>query len=144
MVGENFHLRNSTLTVTILDLHGSLSKKKVIFFFCRNREGGFPLLCCGPPLSVRSRTTKCKKSPERYRSRLLCLYVHILCNNVRGGYCQGKWTGFISRYPPIHLVWCFASTAPALRRPVCLWRTFFQGRRGSWSEWTFPRCCPGR
>ena len=25
-VGENFHLRNSTLTVTILDLHGSLSK----------------------------------------------------------------------------------------------------------------------
>ena len=25
-VGENFHLRNSTLTVTILALHGSLSK----------------------------------------------------------------------------------------------------------------------
>ena len=41
-VGENFHLRNSTLTVTILDLHGSLSKKKVIFFFCRNQGGGFP------------------------------------------------------------------------------------------------------
>ena len=27
-VGENFHLRNSTLTVTILALHGSLSKKE--------------------------------------------------------------------------------------------------------------------
>ena len=41
-VGENFHLRNSTLTVTILALHGSLSKWKVSFFFCRNREGGYP------------------------------------------------------------------------------------------------------
>ena len=36
-------------------------KLKVSFFFYRNREGGFLLLCCGPPLSVRSRTTKCKK-----------------------------------------------------------------------------------
>ena len=27
-VGENFHLRNSTFTVTILALHGSLSKKE--------------------------------------------------------------------------------------------------------------------
>ena len=41
-VPKNFWVRNSTLTVTILLLHGSLSKKEVSFFFCKNRKGGFP------------------------------------------------------------------------------------------------------
>ena len=41
-VPKNFWVRNSTLTVTIFDLHSSLSKLKVGFFFCRNQGGGFP------------------------------------------------------------------------------------------------------
>ena len=41
-VPKNFWVRNSTLTVTVLLLHSSLSKLKVSFFFCRNQGGGFP------------------------------------------------------------------------------------------------------
>ena len=37
-VGENFHLRNSTLTVTILDLHGSLSKKEGELFLLQKSD----------------------------------------------------------------------------------------------------------
>ena len=41
-VGENFHLRNSTLTVTILALHGSLSKMEGELFLLQKSRGGFP------------------------------------------------------------------------------------------------------
>ena len=49
----------------------------------------FPILCCGPPLSVRSRTTKCKKAQsDTAPDSFVCMYIS--CYNVRGGYCQGK------------------------------------------------------
>ena len=45
-VGENFHLRNSTLTVTILALHGSLSKIEGELFLLQKsgRRFSTPLL----------------------------------------------------------------------------------------------------
>ena len=76
-VGENFHLRNSTLTVTILALHGSLSKIEGELFLLQKsgRRFSTPLLRT-PPLSVRSRITKCKKAQsDTAPGSFVCMYI---------------------------------------------------------------------
>ena len=102
-------------------------KLKVSFFFCRNREGGFLLLCCGPPLSVRSRTTKCKKPRAIPLQAPLSVCTHHL---IMSGADIVKGSERVSSLGAHRFILFGVVCIPTAQRwrLFCLWRTFFKAK----------------
>ncbi|MBP6399797.1 MAG: hypothetical protein KA283_02535, partial [Faecalibacterium sp.] len=81
--------RNSTLTVTILALHGSLSKIEGELFLLQKsgRRFSTPLLRT-PSICPQQNNKMQKAQSDTAPGSVVCMYTSSY--NVRGGYCQGK------------------------------------------------------
>ena len=75
-VGENFHLRNSTLTVTILALHGSLSKIEGELFLLQKsgRRFSTPLLRT-PSICPQQNNKMQKAQSDTAPGSFVCMYI---------------------------------------------------------------------
>ena len=75
-VGENFHLGNSTLTVTILALHGSLSKIEGELFLLQKsgRRFSTPLLRT-PSICPQQNNKMQKAQSDTAPGSFVCMYI---------------------------------------------------------------------